>query len=358
MQNSNYIVILAGGGGTRLWPKSRGQKPKQFLNLLNSKTLFQETFDRVKGKFPAANIYVVSPKEFVAEIKKEQPEILEENIIVESPTKGTAAASGLTAAAISKKDPHAVISTLAADHYIKEKNQFLKFISASQKAAAKGDYIVTIGVEPTHPHTGLGYIHIGKEEFKVGDVPVFKVKSFEEKPNLTTAHAYLATKEYFWNANINSYKASTILAAIKKYMPVLSKALEKFVKEDGGFEKIWETVKPEPIDTAVLEKAKNVVMIPGNFSWIDIGDWATLHSVLAKGEKWNVVLGDKSTQHVNLDTEGSLIHGNGRLIATLGIKDLIIVDTPDVLLICHRSKAQEVRKIVEKLHLEGRKNYL
>ncbi len=363
MEKNNYVAILAGGGGTRLWPKSRGEKPKQFLNLVDHKTLFQETLDRVKNKFDFEHIYVVSPKEFVDEIKKEVPQILEENIILEDPPRGTAAAAGLVATTIARKNPQAVISTLASDHYIEDKNDrdergFLEVLSVSQQAAEKGDFIVTMGVEPTHPHTGLGYIQVGEEDFRIGDSSVFKVANFTEKPVLTTAQDYLATKQYFWNANINSYKASTILSALEKYVPLLFAALEKIGENQEGFEEEWKNLNSDSIDTAILEKAKNVLMVPGSFSWVDVGDWATLHSVLASDEKWNVTLGDESTQHVHLDTEGCLIHGNGKLIATLGIKDLVIVDTPDVLLICPRNKAQEVRKIVEKLQLDGQENYL
>jgi mannose-1-phosphate guanylyltransferase len=356
----NYIVILAGGGGTRLWPKSRRSTPKQFLKLVDSKTLFQETVDRVAGPFPFSNIFVVTNKESVSEIKKEVPKLPPENILVEPAPKNTTAAAGLAAVYIAQKDPQAIISTLAADHYIGEKAKFLKVLSVAQAAAAKGNYIVTIGIHPTHAHTGLGYIHIGGEAFRVGETPVFEVREFKEKPDHTTAHAYFASGEYFWNANINAYQAKVLLAAIKKHFPSLSRALTKIEKgkNEKEVENAWQEFPPEPIDTAVLEKSKDVLVVPGDFSWFDVGDWATLHSILSSKPEWNVLLGEEEVEHLGFETEGCLIHGTGRLIATLGLKDLVIIDTPDVLLICPKSRSQEVKKLVEKLLVEEKVKYL
>jgi len=355
---NNYIVILAGGGGTRLWPKSRKHQPKQFLKLVDAKTLFQETVDRIRGHFHFSHIYVVTSQEFVSEVKKEAPAIRDENILIEPSPKNTASAAGFAAAYICKKDPQAIISTVASDHYIKEKGKFLKLLEISQKAADRGDYIVTIGVQPTHAHTGLGYIHVDGEAFRIDKTAVFKVHEFKEKPNQATAQAYFASGEYFWNANINTYQAKALLAVIKKYFPALSKTLEKVGKSRKEFENAWQKLPAEPIDTAILEKTKNVLMVPGDFSWFDVGDWSTLHSILSSEPGWNVLLGEEAAEHIGFDTEGCLIHGTGRLIATLGLKDLIIIDTPDVLLICPKGRAQEVRRFVEKLTTEEKKNYL
>lgn len=354
----NYIVILAGGGGTRLWPKSRKNTPKQFLRLIDNKTLFQETAARVEGAFPPSHIYVVTSKEFVPTIKRQVPSLPTENILVEPSPKNTAAAAGFAAAYLNLKDPGAIISTLAADHYIKEKASFLKVLSVAQKAAARGDFLVTIGINPTHAHTGLGYIHIDGEAFWVGRMAVFKIHEFKEKPDQATAQAYFASGEYFWNANINTYQARALLAAIKKYFPVLSKTLEKVAKDRREFEDAWQKLPAEPIDTAILEKAKNVLMVPGDFSWFDVGDWATLHSILSAKPHWNVILGEETPDHLGVETEGCLIHGTGRLIATLGLKDLVIIDTPDVLLICPKSRSQEVKKLVENLEAEKKETYL
>lgn len=355
-----YVVILAGGGGTRLWPKSRTKTPKQFLKLVNNKTLFQETFNRIRNSFPIENIYVVTGKDFASETKRQIPEILNQNILSEPHPKNTTAAAGLAASYINKKDPLAIISTLAADHFIKERAKFLKILSISQRAAGKGDYLVTIGIRPTHADTGLGYIHSDGEAFKIGKNPVFKVSSFKEKPDITTAQAYYASREFFWNANINTYKAKTLLKAIDRYLPRLSKVLKEMGEEDNknvDIQEKWKSLPSLPIDTAILEKAKNVLMIPGDIYWFDIGDWSSLHSVISVGRRDNVLVGD-ATEHVHLSTNGCLIHGNGRLIATIGVEDLLIIDTDDVLLICQNKSAQSVKLIVEKLARKNKRKYL
>ena len=356
----NYIVILAGGGGTRLWPKSRRAQPKQFLRLINNRTLFQETVDRVKKVFPLPQIYVVTNREFVSEIKKEVPGLPAGNILAEPWPKNTTAAAGLAAAHIAKRNPQAVISTLAADHYIKEGENFLKILAVSQETARRGDYLVTIGIRPTHPHTGLGYIHVGEEIFSIGKTPVFKVKKFKEKPDSATALEYFESGCHFWNANMNSYKASTLLKAISDYFPALLGALEniKLGASEAELKKSWEKFPPEPIDTAILEKAKNVLMLPGEFSWFDVGDWAAIHSILSREPGSNIIIGEESPTHIEVDTQGCLIHGTSKLIATIGLKDLVIIDTADILLICPKDRAQEVKKLVEALAAKKKHEFL
>jgi mannose-1-phosphate guanylyltransferase len=356
----SYIVILAGGGGTRLWPKSRRAQPKQFLRIIDNRTLFQGTVDRVKGTFPLSHIFVATNKEAVSEIRKEAPGLPAENILIEPSSKNTAAAAGLAATYIAKKNPRAIISTLSADHYIKEKEKFLKILSISQKAASRGDYLVTVGIHPTHPHTGLGYIHAGKEVFSIDKKPVFKVNKFKEKPDLATALKYVESGRHFWNANINSYKATTLLKAISDYLPALSEALEniKVGASEAELKKSWEKFPPEPIDTAVLEKAKNVLVLPGEFSWFDVGDWAAIHSILSREPGSNIIIGDESPTHIGVDTQGCLIHGTSKLIATIGLKDLVIIDTADILLICPKDRAQEVKKLVEALAVKKKHQFL
>jgi mannose-1-phosphate guanylyltransferase len=359
-KSKNYIVILAGGGGTRLWPKSRAKSPKQFLRLLNNKTLFQETFDRIKSSVPIANIYIVAGKNLVAEIKKETPEILDKNIIIEPAPKNTAPAIGLAAAVIAKKDKNALISTLAADHYIKEKSKFIKTLSTAQKAASKGGFIVTIGIKPIHAHTGFGYIHVGKKAARNNGALVFNVESFKEKPDKDTAQDYLASGEYFWNANINTYKVSSLLDSINRLFPQLSKVLKKVGKGESEqvVEKAWKQLPPEPIDTVILERAANVLMVPGDFAWFDVGDWATVYSILSSSPTDNVVLGSGESKHVSFDTQGCLLSTSNRLVALVGAKDLIIIDTPDAILVCPKNRSQEVKRLVEKLSSEKKETYL
>ena len=358
-KEEKYAVILAGGGGTRLWPLSRKSAPKQFHKLFDSRTLLQETFDRISGAFSPSQIYIVTSKEFVPEIKKEIKDIPSKNILLEPAPKNTAAAAGLAATYIARRNPGAVLSTFAADHYVKEKKRFLNTVIASQETAKRGDYIVTIGISPSSPHTGFGYIHTGDRVSQIRKTKVYKVKEFKEKPNLATAREYVRGGDYFWNANINSYKVSTILTAIKKHFPVLSSVLEEF--NSVGFEertkKAWLSLPSESIDTAILEKAKNVLMVPASFSWLDIGDWAALYSVLAKKNGDNVVI-RKEIDTVNIDSKGCLIYSDFGLVATIGVGDLVIVKSGDTTLVCSRSHAQEVKKIVERLGKEKKERFL
>jgi mannose-1-phosphate guanylyltransferase len=360
MAKENYIVILAGGGGTRLWPKSRAKTPKQFLKILNDKTLFQETINRISGSYPFSNIFVVANKRFASEIKKEAPSIPAENILAEPSPKNTAAAIGFAAAKIARKNPDAIMSTIAADHYVKGKEKFIKVLSVSQKAAASGDYLIIMGITPSHPHTGLGYIHKGNKKLAFEGVPLFEVKGFKEKPNEATALRYFESGEYFWNANINTYRVSSILDSITLYFPELSKVLDKVRagKSEKEIKSGWEQLSPEPIDTAILEKAKNVLVVKAEFSWFDVGDWSSIHSILSDEPEVNILVGEEPYTHLEVDTKGCLIHGTSKLIATVGLRDLVIVDTPDILMICPKNRAQDVKKLVEKLAEEKKHDYL
>jgi len=359
VKQKGYVVILAGGSGTRLWPISRKNNPKQFLKLFNSKTLFQQTFERVNKTFESSHIFVVTSKEFVTEIKSEVPEILEQNILVEPSQKNTAAAIGLAAVEIKKRDPHAIISTIAADLFIKERTKFLELLVRSQKAAAMGDYIVTIGTRPSYAHIGLGYMRIKGEAFRIGGTPIFKVANFKEKPDVTTAQAYFASGEFFWNVNINSYRVDVILGAIKKYSPVLSIVLSRIENGDTNTEiqSQWSSLPANPVDTAILEKAKNVLMVPGNFFWVDVGDWSSVYSILSTKAHQNVKTG-KKVKHIAVNSEGCLVHSSDRLVATVGVRDLLIIDTKDALLICQKDNAQSVSKIVKKITGSNKRKYL
>jgi mannose-1-phosphate guanylyltransferase len=355
-----YVVILAGGGGTRLWPKSRTKTPKQFLKLINNKTLFQETFDRARSLVPITNIYVVTGRNFVVEIKKETPEISDRNIIIEPSPKNTAPAIGLAATFIAKKDKDAIISTLAADHFIKEKSKFLETLSVAKEVANRGDFLVTVGIKPTHAHTGFGYIHAEEQADKVDKTLVFKVKNFKEKPDLKTAGNYLASNEYYWNANINTYRVTSLLGAINKFSPQLSDVLKMIGagEDEQKIKKAWYKLLSEPIDTAILERAGNVLMVPSNFSWFDIGDWNTVYSILSKSSADDVVIGRGKSKYLGLNTQGNLVYTDNRLIATVGLKDLVVIDTADALLVCSKAHSQEVKRIVQKLIAGKKKNYL
>lgn len=359
-----YGVIMAGGGGSRLWPKSRSRRPKQFLKLTSHKTMLQETLQRVTPLIPINNIYIVTTNQYVEEVRFELPNLPEENVLIEPVSRNTAIAIGLSAVHIQKLNPQALITTLASDHLINNPKEFRATLVRALMAAQKGDYLMTIGIHPTEPHIGFGYIHSNGLKFKVNGYPVFKVESFTEKPNLATAQAYIATGEYFWNANINAYQVKNILDSFKKHMPKLYRGLVKLEESLNTahykevLSSLYENTESVAIDTGILEKAKNVLMVPGDFGWSDIGSWRELHELSPLSIDGNVMLGDESGEHLFLDTQNCLIHSSGRLVATIGLKNMIIVDTVDALLVCPKERAQEVKDLVERIKKQKRVEYL
>jgi mannose-1-phosphate guanylyltransferase len=358
------MVVLCGGGGTRLWPRSRKQTPKQFIKLLDDKTLYQEAVERVEGLIPPERIFVITNKRYVDEIKKESPLIPEENIIAEPAKKDTAMAMGVAAAYIHQQDPDAVIVNLASDHRIGDVEEFRKTIQIAAEVAYEDEHIVTVGINPSYAHTGLGYIHAKEELKKVGKLPVLEVEGFTEKPKLTTAKAFLATGEYFWNANLYTWRTKTVLQAFKDYAPELYSLINN-IQNSIGTENEEQVLKEEyqkaekiSIDYAISEKVDKMLMVPGDFGWSDVGDWSVVHELGEKTEGGNVVIQHGKGGYIGKDVSNCLIHSDDQLVAVIGLQDMVVVDSEDVLLICPKDKTQEVKPIVKKLKDEGKDEYL
>ncbi len=356
-----YALILAGGGGTRLWPQSRNKTPKQFLPLfLDKQTLTQLTFLRFKQLVSPDHIYCVTVSEdYKKEIIKEVPEFKKENIIVEPARRETGPAHALGAYIIKKLDPDAVIITEAADRLVSPVHRYLQVLKAAAEVAYSERVLIALGVPPRYPHTGLGHIKRGKRLADVGDVSFFKLEKFVEKPPLELAKKYTESKDYYWNAGEFVWRADVLLSEIEKYAPEISKHLKRL--ENG--ESIGDVYKDIPkiaIDYAVAEKSKNFYVVHGDFNWTDIGDWKEVWENSKKDDSGNVVLddGEKGGEIINIDTSDALIHKNGRTIAVIDVDNIIVVDTDDALLICSKSKAQNVKKVVEKLIEEKRSDLL
>lgn len=362
-----YALILAGGGGTRLWPKSREKTPKQFLKLFGKETLTQLTAKRFSEILPWDKIYVVTvSKEYKNEIIAEVPKIPKENIIVEPARRDTAPAHGIGAAYIYKKDPNAVIVTESADRLVKPISRYLTILKTAARVAYDDKLLVAMGVEPQYPHTGYGYIKRGREWVKHKNISFYKLDKFVEKPDLELAKKYVASHSYYWNAGQFVWRADEILKAIKKYAPEISNRLDK-ISESFGTSSEKEVIEAEyskmpkiSIDYAVAEKADNFVVVEGDFFWTDIGDWKEVWENLSKDEDGNVVIdGDEpGGEIISFDTSDAIIHKDGRMIAVVGVDNIVVIDTKDVLLVVSKSKAQSVKKVVEKLKEDGRKELL
>ena len=362
-----YALILAGGGGTRLWPKSKNKTPKQFLKLFEGKTLMQITTERFRKILDWEHIYCVTvSEEYKKEIIKEIPKFRPENIIVEPARRETGPAHGLGASYIYNKDKDAVIITEAADRLVKPTMRYLATLEMAAKYAYEKGKLVALGVDPRYPHTGLGHIKKGKKVETLSGIEFFELEKFIEKPPLEKAKKFTASKNYYWNAGEFVWRADILLQELEKHAPELYKKLveisESFGKKDEEptIRKVYKSMPKIAIDYAVAEKSNNFVTVHGNFSWTDIGDWKEVWENLIKDHNGNVIIdgGEKGGEVINIDTSDALIHTDGRLVAVVDVDNLVVVDTKEALLITSKSKAQSVKKVVEKLKKEERKELL
>ncbi len=354
------VLVLAGGTGSRLWPRSRRTKPKQFLPLLSKRTMLQETVDRVRDLVEDERVFVVTGDDYATLVTEQLDSVPRANIIREPSGRGTAPAIGLAAIHMRRSDPDAVMAVLSADHLILRGDAFRTALQAAEVAAREG-YLVTLGIKPSFANTGYGYIKCGDQISASHGLSIHKVGRFAEKPDQATAERYITDGDYYWNAGIFIWQTQTFLDAVEQYLPRLRNQLRQI---QAGFGKsrqqvilstIWEQVENITVDYGIMERAPNVAVIPVDIGWSDVGDWHTLTTLMGKGESANVVIGP----HVEVDTHSTLIYSDsGRIIATIGLEDFLVVDTGDALLIAPRSRAQDVKKIVDQLREEGRNDVL
>ncbi len=363
MYENYFAVIMAGGGGTRLWPLSRIDHPKQMLSLGGERSLFQVAVDRLDGIFPPERILVVTVQEQAAILQEQCPQIPVENFLLETMPRGTASVVGYAAAALSKINPDAVMAVLTADHIIGNLKLFQRILTSAYLTAGK-KFLVTLGVTPTYPATGYGYIRKGEDLGQFEDIHSFQVLEFTEKPRLEDAEKMLASGEYSWNSGMFIWRADVILAEIARQMPELSSQLEEIQEawhtpsRDRIIREVWPKIQPQTIDFGIMENAEQVAVIPAaDLEWNDVGSWEALFEVLNTDPNGNII---QNVEHIGLDTQGSIIYGSGqpRTVVTIGARDLIVVDTGDVLLICSRDQAQQVRQIVDQLKSAGRTDLL
>ncbi len=346
-----YFVIMAGGKGERFWPMSTELTPKPFACLTGKKTLIELTVDRAKRIVPLDRILVVLGREHLPVAKKCLPGLPRKNFIVEPVGRDTAPCVGLAATILHLRDPDAVMVVLPSDHYVSDENRFVRLIKEAVKAARCGEHLVTIGVIPERPETGYGYIKTGGKAPSAVGSDCFEVARFVEKPNLAKARHYLKEGSYYWNAGIFVWQAQVLLKGLKAHMPRLYRGLAKLrgalsLKEQDKADGIFAGFEKMSIDYGLMEKAKNVLMMPATFRWDDVGTWTSLLRVLGTDNDGNVLRG----KAIALDTDNCVIISGKTPVAALGVSGLVIVASKDGILVCDASKAQEVRQIAKLLN--------
>jgi mannose-1-phosphate guanylyltransferase len=350
--NNAYAVIMAGGGGTRLWPLSRQDHPKQSLRLVGNRTMFQISVQRLAPLFTPERILVVTSERYASDLRQQCPELLEANFVLEPAARGTAPAIALCAAEISRRDARAMMVCLTADHFIRNEPRFRELLAAAVEVAAR-DYLVTLGIVPSYPATGFGYIQRGASLGRFRGFDTYRAERFKEKPSQAEAEEMLADGHYSWNSGMFVWRAARFLAELERQLPDLHRALAEIEAAPDRRETVWSGVANTTVDYGIMEGARDVAVIPAeDLGWSDIGSWEALFEVLDAGPDGNVVIG---AEHQGLETSGSLIHSSRasnlrpRMIATMGLSDLVIVDTDDVLLVCRRDRSQEVKALVDRL---------
>ena len=356
MKENYYAVIMAGGGGTRLWPLSRKNNPKQLLAFISEKSLFEMAIERLEGVFSLDHIKVVTTEELVPLLRKEAPELEMAQFIIEPSPKGTAAVVGLAAVVLRAINPDAVMAVLTADHIIGNINEFHYLLEKGYQQAISGS-LVTLGIKPEYPSTAYGYIKVGK---KLDNERIYLAEKFVEKPDLETATAYVESGQYYWNSGMFIWRADRILEEISEYMPNLRHTLMKiemdFNKPDfkSNIADYWKEITPQTIDYGVMEKAKGVIILKAeHLEWNDVGSWDSLVDILPTDEQSNVV---KAENKLLLNCKNLIVleENDKKIISGINLENLVIIDTKDALLVCRKGESQLVRRIIEELQ---RRNY-
>lgn len=352
-----YGVIMAGGGGTRFWPLSRAEEPKQLLNLSGKDLMVNETIDRIATFTDKKDIFIVTNETQVPKMKQAtEGRIAGDHILAEPSARNTSACIGYAALEIVKKYGDGIMCIFPSDHFIKNEPEFTRVLKEAISIAEEQDKLITLGITPTFPSTGYGYIRFNADDEGVAK----KVEEFKEKPDESTARAYVESGEYAWNSGMFIWRASTILKAFDELLPEVAACLNEIgdamgtPQEQETIARVYPTIPSVSIDYGIMEKSSQVLVISAEFGWNDVGSWDNLGVLYEADDKGNVVAGN----HIGIDTTNSIIYGKKRLISTIGVSDLIVVETEDAILVCDKNRAQDVKKIVDHLKETGENSYL
>lgn len=360
MNKNQYVAIMAGGIGSRFWPMSRTNLPKQFLDILNTgKTLIQATYDRFAAFIPAENIYVVTSNEYINIVKKQLPQLPLQNILGEPSRKNTAPCIAYISFKVQELDPNGTLIVAPADHLILDNIAFTKVCLEALSFVQKHNALITLGIKPTYPNTGYGYIQYEQQEVANN---VYKVKTFTEKPNLELAKAFIASGEFLWNAGIFVWQVKNVIKAFEKFLPEMydvfhaERELFNTPEEAAAVNRIYPQCTNISIDFGIMEKADNVYVIPSSFGWSDLGTWNSAYENLEKDYLENAVAGDNV---IVFDSLRNIVHSqNDKLVVLQGLEDFIVVDCDDVLLICKRDKEQDIKEYVAEVKRNKGDKYL
>jgi mannose-1-phosphate guanylyltransferase len=349
-----YAVIMAGGSGTRFWPLSRRKRPKQLLQLLGPQTLLEQTVARLKGMIPPSRIFVFTNELLRSEIIHRLPTIPRQQIVAEPAARNTAPTIGLAAHEILRRDPEGLMVVLPSDHVIAKPAEFRRVLRAACRWASTEERSVTIGLEPTRPDTGYGYVRKGRRVGRLERQEIFRVEKFTEKPPLEKARRYLASGRYLWNGGMFIWRASTLLRNLERCQPRMARGLAKISAAGGTraravLRREFPRLEKISIDYAVMEKISDVYVVAAEIGWSDVGSWGVVYGLQKADAGGNVVRG----KSVCIDSRGNMIVSSGRVVATVGVSDMVIVETPDAVLVCPRERSQDVGRAVQELERRG-----
>ena len=355
-----YSIIMAGGSGTRFWPESRHKKPKQLLALAGSRTLLQQTVDRMEPLTPPDRVLIVTGQVHAEAVGSQLPALPAEQVLAEPMKRNTAAAAGVAAAWVSQKDPAAVCLVLPADHLITDEALYMDTMQKAAQVAANEDVLVTLGLTPHYPATGFGYIEMG--DVKDDTAPqVCLVEAFHEKPDLATAREYLMGGRHFWNSGMFAWRAEVLLAEIKIHLPDLYSGIMELMpyldtpQEAEALARVYPTLPSISVDHGVLEKTENLRVVKADFGWSDVGSWEAMSELWPADADGNV---SKGGRLLAMESAGNVVSAGDRLVTLLGVKDLVAVVTDDVLMIVPKARCQEVKRVLDQLKSDGLTDYL
>jgi len=360
-----YAVIMAGGGGTRFWPWSREKRPKQVLPIFSPRAMIRETVERIQPLVPPERILIVTARSQADQLHREIPRVPRENLLLEPRGKNTAPCLCLAAVYAQKVAPEAVLIVLPADHFIGNRAEFLRTLERAAEFARREDFLVTLGIPPSGPETGYGYIQRGPLLAHFRGTKIFKARGFREKPDLPKARGYLRRGDYLWNSGMFLWRAEVFLEAAKTFLPSLHRDMQGLKaalgtrREKKDLERVYSRCLSISVDYGIMEKASNVALIEARFGWSDVGSWSALGTICPSDPEGNVrIQKDKKGKIVTIDSSGCVIRGEKNLIAVLGLKDIVVAQAGDAILVCPRDRSQDVRRILQELKQRGWRKYL